>query len=133
AEFSPVGEGVALLAPGRAIASSVPPHLCGARGWHCGDGPYATASGTSFAAPLVTGAVALLRSQHPELGPALVRSLLLGGRAHAAAGGRAGSIDPAAPREAGVFRLGLPGTSHAGESGDADTSGKPPGPAPGAP
>lgn len=40
------------------------------------DGGYITATGNSFAAPHLTGVVALLRSKHPELRPFEVKSVL---------------------------------------------------------
>ncbi len=59
-------------APGEAILSSVPlasPDYPGA---------YASWEGTSMAAPVVTGVVALMRERHPEWTPAQIRGALIG-------------------------------------------------------
>jgi type VII secretion-associated serine protease mycosin len=55
AEFSVTGPELALTAPGKEIVTTRP------------GGEYAIASGTSFAAPIVAGAAALVRSRFPEL------------------------------------------------------------------
>ncbi len=71
ADFSNYGYDVDLIAPGKCILSTIP-------------GGYATMSGTSMAAPAVTGAVALYKSSRPARdagrgprGPALSRQLQL--------------------------------------------------------
>jgi subtilisin family serine protease len=84
--FSNWGPSVDLCAPGEATWSSI------ARNytyddwsltffeylWYYNDtDPYMQNDGTSFSAPLVTGAVALLRSQSPGLGPQQVRDRLV--------------------------------------------------------
>ena len=56
--------GVDIAAPGTYILSTVP-------------GGYGFLSGTSMAAPMVTGAAALLASCRPELGPADIKRLIL--------------------------------------------------------
>ena len=56
--------GVDIAAPGTYILSTVP-------------GGYGFLSGTSMAAPMVTGAAALLASCCPELGPADIKRLIL--------------------------------------------------------
>jgi subtilisin len=64
ADFSNYGADVDIMAPGLCILSTVP-------------GPgYATLSGTSMAAPAVTGAVALYKSSRPNAKPAEVREAL---------------------------------------------------------
>ena len=63
ADFSNYGYDVDLIAPGKCILSTVP-------------GGYATMSGTSMAAPAVTGAVALYKSSRPNATPAEVREAL---------------------------------------------------------
>ena len=63
ANFSNYGSDVDLIAPGKCIWSTVPTG-------------YAYMSGTSMAAPHVTGAVALLKSDRPALTPSEVREAL---------------------------------------------------------
>lgn len=64
ANFSNYGSDVDLIAPGKCILSTLP------------GGGYGTKSGTSMAAPLVAGAVALYKSTRPTDTPAQVRSAL---------------------------------------------------------
>ncbi|WP_200381444.1 S8 family serine peptidase [Thiococcus pfennigii] len=71
ADFSNQGEQLDLLAPGVDIWSSRPSHL--------GDEPYDYGSGTSYAAPFVTGVVGLMKALEPDLTPAELRGLLLAG------------------------------------------------------
>ncbi|MCT1425424.1 S8 family serine peptidase [Corynebacterium sanguinis] len=63
------------------------------RGWAAGtldaQGNVIAFEGTSFAAPVVTGSVALLRQRHPELTPAEVRTMVA-----ASAQPHGGAIDP---------------------------------------
>jgi subtilisin family serine protease len=63
ADFSNYGYDVDLIAPGKCIRSTIP-------------GGYGTMSGTSMAAPAVTGAVALYKSSRPDATPAEVREAL---------------------------------------------------------
>jgi subtilisin family serine protease len=73
AGFSNYGAGVTLIAPGVCILSTLPVH-----GTTQGDSrSYGTLSGTSFAAPHVTGAAALWLSKHPGATPAQVRAALI--------------------------------------------------------
>ncbi len=63
ADFSNYGADVDLIAPGKCIRSTIP-------------GGYGTMSGTSMAAPAVTGAVALYKSSRPDATPAEVKEAL---------------------------------------------------------
>ena len=74
--FSDWGREVAFAAPGQNIVSTVPLRFCN-NGWFCVEGqPYAIASGTSFAAPIVSGLAALIVSRHPNLSPDGVRRMI---------------------------------------------------------
>lgn len=74
--FSDWGPEVAVAAPGLNIISTVPPNFCNVT-WLCVQtGPYALASGTSFAAPLVSALAALLVSQTPNLSPDAVLQII---------------------------------------------------------
>ncbi len=64
ADFSNYGSDVDLIAPGKCIMSTIP-------------GGYRYSSGTSMAAPHVTGAVALLKESRPYLTPSEVRQALM--------------------------------------------------------
>ncbi len=75
--FSNWGPEVTVAAPGLNIIGPVPAAFCG-QGWLClPDQPYAVASGTSFAAPLVTSLAALLVSHNANLSPESVRRLIV--------------------------------------------------------
>ncbi len=115
ATFANFGGGVDFLAPGVRVLSTVPTGLCGRRGWVCGeDGPYAVASGSSFATPVVAGAVAVMLARHPDRSPDLAVRLLLGARGPGATVADARVLDLGAAVEREVFTLGAPGTSRAG-------------------
>lgn len=65
--FSNWGPEVTIAAPGLNIVSTVPPAFCNVL-WLCvQDQPYALASGTSFAAPLVSALAALVISHNPNI------------------------------------------------------------------
>jgi subtilisin family serine protease len=70
AGFSNYGAWIDISAPGRDILSTVPPNL--ASGQY-----YLSGSGTSQAAPIVSGVAALVFSQHPAWTPQQVRNQLL--------------------------------------------------------
>jgi subtilisin family serine protease len=72
ATFSNRGVAVDIAAPGVCIPSTFPL-------FRCADAPncYGVLSGTSLAAPFVTGAAALLKTRHPDWTPAEVRAFLL--------------------------------------------------------
>ena len=79
ASFSNYGADVDLIAPGVCIYSTLPVDGDAVGG----SGGYGNLTGTSFAAPHVTGAAALLLSRRPGLSPAEVRDTLV----------RAGTLD----------------------------------------
>ena len=74
--FSSWGPEIDVVAPGVDITSTVPSNLCG-RNWRCISGlPYSTASGTSFAAPMVAGLAGLLLSRNPALSNEDLRAII---------------------------------------------------------
>jgi subtilisin family serine protease len=68
AQFSNTGAGLDLVAPGAEIITAAPGTLC--------SGGYGLVSGTSFAAPAVAGAAALLRQKHADLDVGQVADML---------------------------------------------------------
>ena len=85
AAFSNHGPCVALYAPGQAVASA----------WHSADDAVATLSGTSMAAPHVSGVAALALAANPTATPAALRSFLLAGATADAVD--QGALGPPAP------------------------------------
>lgn len=93
APFSNQSDAVSLLAPAVGIVGPVPRMLCGHRDWTCLAGePYAYASGTSYATPLVAGAAALLFAYDSSLTPHGAIQLLIG-TANPIEGSEAGQVD----------------------------------------
>ncbi|MGE3857678.1 MAG: S8 family serine peptidase, partial [Dehalococcoidia bacterium] len=121
ASFTNFG-GVDVMAPGVAVLSTVPAAACGNRGWSCLDGPYASASGSSFATPIVAGAVALLRAVHPDLSGAMIRSLVLDTRQPGTLAGDPGLLDIGAAIERPLYTGAVAGTSRP-DAGDPTTRG----------
>ena len=112
ASFTNFGS-VDVMAPGVNVLSTIPELSCGNRGWVCLDGPYASASGSSFATPIVAGAVALLRAQYPDVSPAIIRALLIDSRQPGTLPSDPGVLNIGAALERPLYREGLPGTSRA--------------------
>jgi len=76
-------------APGQVEAALASDGSGWAAGTHGTKGTVTPYTGTSFAAPMVSGAVALLRERHPHLNPAEIRELI-----YAAAEPGDGAVDP---------------------------------------
>ncbi len=75
--YSDWGPEVDVVAPGLNVVSTVPAKFCDS--WGCADGqPYAIASGTSFAAPIVSGLAALIISHTPNLSADAVTRIIIG-------------------------------------------------------
>jgi subtilisin len=76
AAFSNFGAAVDVAAPGVCIISTFPTGIPN-RSALCQGGCYARATGTSFAAPHVAGAAALVKARHPDWTPAQVRQHII--------------------------------------------------------
>lgn len=86
-----------LIAPGVGIVSTYPLSLavpgCAQVGYSlCGTGPSASGTGTSFAAPIVAAAAALLRARDPTLAPSQVMQLVETTTADRPPGGRNATV-----------------------------------------
>lgn len=121
APFAQFGPGVDFLAPGVDLVSTVPAVACAGSQWRCVEGEaaeadrHAIATGSSFATPVVAGAVAVMLAAHPERSPEFVVSMLLSARHARLAGQQAQLIDLAGAVQREVLRSGMPGTSrHSG-------------------
>jgi subtilisin family serine protease len=115
ATFSTSGPEVDVVAIGQGIISTVPQSSC-TRFLKCiSGGPYAVGDGTSFAAPQVTGLVALMLSHAPKLGPDAILSIVkatavalpAGDRPDWAGSGRIDMLKALKP----PYRLGAPGVT----------------------
>ncbi|MGE3961493.1 MAG: S8 family serine peptidase [Dehalococcoidia bacterium] len=124
APFATFGIGVDYLAPGVGLLSTLPERACGTNEWECVAPGYARGTGSSFATPVVAGAVAVLLAAHPELSPDYLVNQLRLARAERLPSqlGHLLDLEAAVTRE--VYGAGAPGTSRSG-------GGDPPGPAPG--
>ncbi|TAK65003.1 MAG: hypothetical protein EPO22_05370 [Dehalococcoidia bacterium] len=115
AAFSTTGPEIDVVAIGQDIVGTVPKSSCGVFLPCLAAGPYAVGDGTSFAAPQVTGLVALVLSHTPTLSAASLLGIVKA-TAHAVpAGDRsdwagAGRIDMLQALER-QFRLGAPGVT----------------------
>ncbi len=112
APFSNWGPEVAVTAPGVDIVSTVPAKFCESIGCIANE-PYASASGTSVSAPLVSGAAALLLSSGRVSTPDQVKALLQQTAARLPAGAYpnwdgAGMIQIDVALGGKIYQLGVP-------------------------
>lgn len=121
ASFAQFGPGVDFLAPGVDVLSTVPSHACETGAWTCVEGRYAVGSGSSFATPVVAGAVAVMLSAHPERSEAFLVNLLSSAREPARPGEAGRLVDLGAAATQTLFHRGVPDVSREG-------AGRPPGP-----
>jgi subtilisin family serine protease len=108
--FSGSGLDLDLIAPGYQVAAPLPAALCSTPAWVCDGGPYTVSSGSSVAAAIVTGTVALIRAQHPNLSGPLLSSVLLQSLQPASNGGVA-VLDVASALEYQIYGVNVPGTA----------------------
>ncbi len=124
APFANFGSDVDFLAPGVDLMSTVPSRRCGQDGWTCvEDGPYGFGTGSSFATPMVSGALALLVAQYPQTSGDFLVAILKGARQPGATLGDSRVLDIGAALERTFTVAGAAGVSRDGD-------GDPPGPAP---
>jgi subtilisin family serine protease len=114
APFAQFGAGVDYLAPGVELLSTYPARLCGTGEWDCVEGEYARGTGSSFATPIVAGAVANMLAAYPERSVEFVLSMLLTARHEGVPGqlSRLLNIGAAVQRE--LYEAGAGGTSRDG-------------------
>ena len=113
AKFSSTGPQVSVVAVGENIVGTVPQSSCGGGFLPCVGGPYATGSGTSFAAPQVSGLVALILSRSRGLKPDAIIATIeeaatavpAGDRPNWAGAGRINMAESLRP----AYQLGAPG------------------------
>jgi len=115
ASFAHFGPGIDFLAPGVDLVSTFPERLCEANQWDCLTSGYATATGSSFATPVVSGAVALLLSAHPGRSTEFALTLLRNTRHEMLVGefGRLLDVGTAVQRD--LFQSASPGASRNNE------------------
>ncbi len=115
AAFSTTGPEVDVVAVGQGIVGTVPKSSCQVFLKCLQTGPYAVGAGTSFAAPQVTGLVALMLSRTPTLKPDVVMSIIrasadpvpAGERPDWAGAGRVNMLKALKPQ----YRIGAAGTT----------------------
>jgi subtilisin family serine protease len=115
APFSATGPEIAVVAVGQGIVGTVPKSSCGSFLPCMPPGPYAIGDGTSFAAPQVTGLVALMVSHTPALTAYSISSIIketadplpAGDRPDWAGAGRINMLKALKP----AYHLGAPGVS----------------------
>ncbi|MEX2446795.1 MAG: S8 family serine peptidase [Dehalococcoidia bacterium] len=114
APFAHFGEGVDYLAPGVDLLSTFPARLCGAGEWDCVELEYARGTGSSFATPIVAGAVANMLAAYPERSVEFVLTILLTSRHEGVPGQLSRLLDIGAAVQRELFEAGAPGTSRDG-------------------
>ncbi len=122
ASFARFGPGIDYLAPGVDLVSTIPEQVCGTNRWECVLPGYARGTGSSFATPVVAGAVAVMLSTYPHQSHDFALGLLRLTRRDRLPDQLSHLIDLGAAATREVFSTGAPGTSRSGE-------GEPPGPA----
>ena len=123
AAFARFGLGIDYLAPGVDLVSTIPERLCGTNQWDCVEPGYARGTGSSFATPVVAGAIAVMLSTYPHQSTDFVLGLLQNTRRERLPDQLSHLIDLGAAATREIVTAGAPGTSR-----DAG-GGAPPGPA----
>jgi subtilisin family serine protease len=112
AVFSNAGPEVGVYAPAVRLIGPLPAARCGQAGWSCVEPGYARASGTSFAAPLAAGAVALMMAADPSLSPALAAALLIQAAQPFEGSATGRLLDVAAALDRQAYTAGTAGTAY---------------------